>query len=77
MKHEGDLAAASASFLTWCRVEKGLAANSLASYSLDLRQFGAYCASQNWTGIPDTDCCEPIWTIFPRMGNRPVRWLAT
>jgi integrase/recombinase XerD len=56
MKHEGDLAAASASFLTWCRVEKGLAANSLASYSLDLRQFGAYCASRNWTGIPDTGC---------------------
>src|SRR4051795_1223107 len=31
------------SFLTFCRVEKGLARNSLDAYGLDLRHFASFC----------------------------------
>ena len=39
MTLDGGLAASVATFLTYARVEKGLAANSLASYSFDLKHF--------------------------------------
>jgi integrase/recombinase XerD len=55
MKHEGDLAAACEAFLTWCRVEKGLARNSLASYALDLRQLCAYCRDRKLEGMPERE----------------------
>src|SRR4051794_13877564 len=31
------------SFLTWCRIEKGLAPATLEAYSEDLRRFAAFC----------------------------------
>ena len=42
MTQEGWLASTSAAFLAHCRVEKGLAANSLESYSFDLKHFRTY-----------------------------------
>ena len=54
MKLEGDLAAACEAFLTFCRVEKGLAQNSLASYSLDTRQFIDFCHDRKISRIPST-----------------------
>jgi integrase/recombinase XerD len=37
-----------ASFLSYCRVEKGLAANTLAAYGRDLATLAAFCASRGW-----------------------------
>jgi integrase/recombinase XerD len=33
------------SFLDYCRIEKGLAPNSIASYGLDLKKYAAFCTS--------------------------------
>jgi integrase/recombinase XerD len=38
-------------FLNFCRLEKGLAANSLSAYAMDLRRFAAFCS----TPTPDAD----------------------
>ncbi|HYO79949.1 MAG TPA: site-specific tyrosine recombinase XerD [Bryobacteraceae bacterium] len=35
------------SFLAWCRLEKGLATNSLQAYGRDLRHFSTWCNSRN------------------------------
>src|SRR5258705_2428931 len=39
-------------FLTFCRIEKGLAANSLEAYSRDLQRYGVYFQSQNAFDVP-------------------------
>jgi len=45
--HEGEvyrqLELWAASFLDFCRIEKGLAPNSIASYRLDLKSYAAFC----------------------------------
>jgi integrase/recombinase XerD len=41
------VAAWAESFLNFCRVEKGLAANSIAAYRQDLRRFAEFCAGKD------------------------------
>jgi integrase/recombinase XerD len=43
-------------FLHFCRIEKGLSANTLSAYSADLDRFGAFCATQS--GIIDTSSVQ-------------------
>ena len=47
MTTEGGLSPAAEAFLNFARIEKGLSPNSIASYSLDLRNFCAFCRLQN------------------------------
>ncbi len=37
-----DLRSQTSAFLSFCRIEKGLAANSIAAYSADLERFSAF-----------------------------------
>jgi integrase/recombinase XerD len=48
-----DLASQISAFLTFCRIEKGLAANSLAAYSTDLERFNKFAGKG--PGIPGTE----------------------
>lgn len=48
-----DVRSLASAFLTFCRVEKGLAANSLSAYSADLERFSSFFPDT--AGIPDTD----------------------
>ncbi len=41
------------SFLQFCRVEKGLAANSLGSYLLDLQRFSSYLPGPEQNATPE------------------------
>ncbi|MBI5282462.1 MAG: site-specific tyrosine recombinase XerD [Candidatus Solibacter usitatus] len=52
MVTEGSLNAAAAAFLTFARVEKGLSAHTLASYSLDMKGFLEFCGSRKMDSIP-------------------------
>jgi integrase/recombinase XerD len=66
-----------AAFLNFCRVEKGLSANSIASYSTDLQQFTEYCGDGP---PPATEVIRNyIDHLFKRrLGNRSIaRHLAT
>jgi integrase/recombinase XerD len=48
-----DLRSQTSAFLSFCRIEKGLAANSLAAYTADLERFTAF--SEERGGTPDAD----------------------
>jgi integrase/recombinase XerD len=41
-----------ADFLNFCRIEKGLAANSLEAYDRDLKRYGVYFQGQNGQHLP-------------------------
>jgi integrase/recombinase XerD len=43
------------SFLVWCRMEKGLSANSLEAYSADLAGFQAFSAPLSGGNFPDAE----------------------
>jgi integrase/recombinase XerD len=53
MDIEGGIAAVTGMFLSYCRVEKGLAANTLSAYSTDLKHFTEFCRSSGMTSCPD------------------------
>jgi integrase/recombinase XerD len=48
-----DLRSRTSAFLSFCRIEKGLAANSIAAYSADLERFVAFTGESR--EIPDTE----------------------
>jgi integrase/recombinase XerD len=52
MHNEGELAASIAAYLGWCQVEKGLAGNTIASYSLDLKKLQEFCQARRISGPP-------------------------
>ena len=51
----GALQTEARAFLNFCRIEKGLAANSLEAYRADLERFGEFSARQCGGAIPDTE----------------------
>jgi integrase/recombinase XerD len=53
MAIEGGVPEAAHAFLSWCRVEKGLAPLTVNAYSLDLKNFRQYCEARKITGTPD------------------------
>lgn len=71
MTHEGELAAACEAFLTFCRVEKGLAKNSLAAYGLDLKQFTARTRELKTVGIPGTEDLRKYLDFLHDGGRSP------
>jgi integrase/recombinase XerD len=52
MNSEGGLSSAAEAFLAWCRIEKGLADQSLSAYAHDLHRFGVYWDAQKRPGLP-------------------------
>jgi integrase/recombinase XerD len=55
MAFESEVRQAAHAFLSWCRVEKGLARLTLASYALDLNKLAEFCESSGIAGIPDRE----------------------
>jgi integrase/recombinase XerD len=54
MNSEGGLSSAATAFLAWCRIEKGLAAQTLLAYSLDIKRFKSFWAERNQPGLPSS-----------------------
>lgn len=54
MQGEGVLPAWITAFLSFCRVEKGLSENTIASYEFDLKGLVKFCSSRKITGCPDS-----------------------
>ncbi|MEO8659808.1 MAG: tyrosine-type recombinase/integrase, partial [Bryobacteraceae bacterium] len=55
MKGKGALAVAVDSFLDFCRIEKGLAPNSISAYARDLAKFLSWADAGKCAGIPDAE----------------------
>ena len=53
MRDVASLSAQVMAFLDFCRIEKGLTANSVSAYRLDLERFAAFLKGQN--GVPGTE----------------------
>ena len=53
-----------AAFLNFCRLEKGLADNSLAAYSADLRSLAHFSAGEPDRGIPGVKAAGRMWTLY-------------
>jgi integrase/recombinase XerD len=52
MNSEGGLSSAAAAFLAWCRIEKGLAPQTLFAYSLDINKFKLFWAQREQSSLP-------------------------
>jgi integrase/recombinase XerD len=75
----GAISVESAAFLNFCRIEKGLASNSLQAYQADLQRFDRFC-SPLCPGIPDLDIVRRYLDALYQsgMGSRSVaRHLST
>ena len=64
MMNKGHLEAQIKAFLDFCRVEKGLAANSLSAYSRDLGQFSAYLDE---AGCPPPSDADTVRSYLDRL----------
>ena len=49
------LASETAAFLNFCRIEKGLAINSLEAYAGDLQKFAQFCVRERESGVPGVE----------------------
>lgn len=67
MTTEGALSPAAEAFLTYARVEKGLAALSLSAYSLDLKDFQRFCETRKEDGLPGE---ETVRQYFDALAGR-------
>jgi integrase/recombinase XerD len=74
MESAGRLAASAEAFLAFCRVEKGLSANSLAAYSQDIKDFIRYCAQQELAAPPGVEALRAYVDSLYRsgLGSRSV-----
>lgn len=74
----GPLANQIAEFLNFCKIEKGLAVNSLSAYATDLERFNNYCAGQR-SGEPIERVREYLsWLYERKLSSRSIaRHLAT
>jgi integrase/recombinase XerD len=52
MSSEGGLASAAEAFLAWCRIEKGLAPQTLSAYALDIGRLKSYWNPLNTKDLP-------------------------
>lgn len=68
MTSEGALSPAAEAFLTFARVEKGLSANSLASYALDLKDFQRFCTARGVDGIAGEETVRQYFDSLPAAG---------
>ncbi|QOY92026.1 site-specific tyrosine recombinase XerD [Paludibaculum fermentans] len=68
MTTEGALSPAAEAFLTYARVEKGLAALSLSAYSLDLKDFHRFCEARKETGVPGEETVRQYLDSLPARG---------
>ncbi|MEJ7606260.1 MAG: site-specific integrase [Bryobacteraceae bacterium] len=58
-------------FLSFCRIEKGLAVNSLDAYSRDLRRFHASCKKE--VGFVSDDVLGYVDSLYAaKLGSRSV-----
>ena len=75
----GPMQVEAAAFLNFCRIEKGLATNSLEAYEADLEKFSQFCVHE-CAGIPELDTVRRyVDTLYQSgMGSRSVaRHLST
>jgi integrase/recombinase XerD len=80
MALESGVREAAHAFLSWCRVEKGLARLTLDSYALDLNKLGDFCATAGIPGLPGGEQLRGYIESLHRAGLSPrsiARHLAT
>ena len=76
----GALQGEAASFLNFCRIEKGLAANSLEAYQADLQKFVRFADGESSGAIPDVEAVRHYLDALYQagLGSRSVaRHLST